>query len=244
MSLLKKIFKGNTLYYRGCLTRTAAREIGSNYFILLKKAGIDFIDLHDDEICCGSPAISSGHKKEAKELAEKNFKFFKSRGVDRIIVSCPGCYRVFAKEYPNLVPGWDIKVEHIAQTLNEAIKQGKLKAEDFPKMVTYHDPCHLGRLGGIYDEPREIIKATGAKITEMKLSKKDSFCCGGGGGLNSNYHGLSNSIANERLEIAKSTGSKCLITTCPMCYLHMKNNSKPKGLEVKELSEILRGEGK
>ena len=100
MSLLKKILGGNTLYYRGCLTRTAAREIGSNYFILLKKAKVDFIDLHDKEICCGSPAISSGHKEEAIELAKKNFEFFKSRGVDKLIVSCPGCYRVFSQEYP------------------------------------------------------------------------------------------------------------------------------------------------
>jgi len=205
---------------------------------------VDFIDLRDKEICCGSPAISSGHKKEAKELAEKNFKFFKSRGVDRIIVSCPGCFRVFAQEYPKLVPSWDIKVEHISQTLSKAIKEGKLKAEDFPKTVTYHDPCHLGRLSGIYDEPREIIKACGAKIKEMKLSREESFCCGGGGGLNSNYNSLANSIAKERLEMAKETSAKCLVTTCPMCYLHLKNNAKEKGMEVKELSELLRGDRK
>ena len=78
----------------------------------------------------------------------------------------------------------------------------------------------------------------------MKLSGKESFCCGGGGSLNSNYHELSNSIARERIEMAKVACAKCLVTTCPMCYIHLKNNSKGKGIDVRELSEILRGDEK
>jgi len=240
MGLLRKIFKGNTLYYRGCLARTAVREIGTSYFILLKKAGISFIEFGEREICCGSPAMSGGFSKEAKEVAEKNFKLFKEHKIERIITPCPGCFRIFSQEYPKLVNGWDIKVEHVAQTLARALEKGKFKPEKSSETVTYHDPCHLGRLGGVYEEPRSLIKATGARLKEMKLCRDESFCCGGGAGVRSNYKPLSNSIAEERVGMAKKAGAKIIVTCCPLCYLHLCRN--PKGIKVKELSQFLRGE--
>lgn len=240
MGLFRKIFKGNTLYYRGCLTRAAVREIGTSYHILLKKAGIKFIEFGDREICCGSPALSGGFNKEAKETAERNFKLFKEHKIERIITPCPGCFRVFSQDYPKLVGGWDIKVEHATQALARALEKGKFTPAKSSRTVTYHDPCHLGRLGGVYEEPRILIKATGATLKEMKLSKDESFCCGGGAGVRSNYKTLSNSIADERVGMAKKAGAKIIVTCCPLCYLHLGKNSK--GIEVKELSQFLRGE--
>jgi Fe-S oxidoreductase len=73
----------------------------------------------------------------------------------------------------------------------------------------------------------------------MKLSKKSSFCCGGGSGVKSNYPELSNAIAKERIGMAKETGAECLVTTCPLCFMHLKENSGD--MKVKELSEVLEG---
>ena len=124
---LFKMFGGNTLYYPGCLTKIAAKDLEENYKKILKKCGIDFIQLSNQEVCCGKPILNSGHKKEAIELAEKNFKIFKDHSVSKIITSCPACYQTFAKDYPELVKGWDIEVEFMTKTINNAIKQGKIK---------------------------------------------------------------------------------------------------------------------
>ncbi|MCX8158880.1 MAG: (Fe-S)-binding protein [Candidatus Pacearchaeota archaeon] len=228
-------FGGNVLYYPGCLTKIVAKDLEENYKKILNKIGIDFIMLKDLEVCCGNPVLNSGHEKEARELVEKNFKLFKERAVKKIITNCPACFHMFKSNYPRFIKNWDIKVEHITQTIAKAIKDGKINPKNFNHDITYHDPCHLGRYEKIYEEPREIIKKSG-NLKEMKLTKNYSFCCGGGSGVKSNYPELANSIAKERIKMAKETNAKMLCTSCPMCYLNLKENSKE--IDVKEISQF------
>lgn len=242
MNIFKKLMSGNVLYYPGCLTKVVAKDIGKNYRNILEKTGIDFIQLENLEVCCGSPVLNSGHKKEAIELAQQNLRIFKAHGVKKIITSCPACFKTFSKDYPKLLNGWAIETEHITQTLATAIEQGKFRPDKHNITITYHDPCHLGRHCGIYEAPRQILKSIGADIKEMKLNRKFSFCCGAGSGVKSNYPELSNSIAQERINMAEETKAKYLVTTCPMCYLHLKENSKD--MKVKELSELLEDDKK
>ena len=237
MNIFKKIFKGNVLYYPGCLTKFAAKDLEENYKEILKKIGIDFIQLKNIELCCGSPILNSGHKNYAIQQAEKNLKIFKDHSVDKIITSCPACFKTFSIDYPKILSKWDIEIEHITQTIAKAIKEGKYNPAKNNISLTYHDPCHLGRHCGIFKEPRDILKSSGVKIKEMKLSKGNSFCCGAGAGVRTNYPVLSDAIAKERLDMAKETKANCLVTTCPMCYMHLKENSKD--MVVKELSQII-----
>jgi heterodisulfide reductase subunit D len=237
MGIISNIFRGNILYYPGCLTKFAAKDLETNYKDILNKIGIDFIMLKDDELCCGNPVLNTGHKKEATELAKKNFKLFKERGIKKIITNCPSCYHIFHNNYPKIIPEWNIKVEHITETIAQAVKQNKINPKKLGIDITYHDPCHLGRYSQIYEEPREIIKKSG-NLKEMKFAKNYSFCCGGGSGVKTNQPELANSIANERVKMAKETKAKMICTSCPMCYLHLKENSKD--LEVKELSELFK----
>jgi len=237
MRLLDKLFSGNTLYYPGCLTKFVAKDLKSRYEKILRKAGIDFIILSDLEACCGSPVLNAGFEEEFKKLAEKNLRIFKDHGISKIITNCPACYKVLSKDYPKFLgKRWDIKVEHISQTITNLKPQtSNFKLQK--GVITYHDPCHLGRQMGVYDEPREIIKNAGYEIKEMKLNRDLSFCCGAGGGLKANNPDLANKIAKKRIAQAKETKAKCLITSCPLCYLNLKENTKD--LKVKELSEIL-----
>ncbi|MCX6709596.1 MAG: (Fe-S)-binding protein [Candidatus Woesearchaeota archaeon] len=238
MGILSRIFRTeNILYYPGCLTKFVGKEIEENYREILGKAGVDFIQLKDAELCCGSPVLNSGHEKEAKVIAEKNFRLFKEQGITKIITACPACYKTFSNDYPKLVPGWDIKAEHMSVTIARAIKKGKIKPEENSLEVTYHDPCHLGRHMKIYEEPRDIIRSTGAKIREMKLTRENAVCCGGGAGVRSNYPKLAASIGKERIQMARETGAKVLVTACPMCYFNLKENAH--GFEVMELSQII-----
>ncbi len=235
MGLFNKIVGGNTLFYPGCLMKFVAKDLAENYRKILRKAGIDFIELKDLEVCCGSPVASSGYTQDAKALADKNLKIFKDHAVKKIITSCPACFRMFSQEYPKIVK-WDIQVEHVTQTILDALAKGKLKLNKANETITYHDPCHLGRYCKVYDEPRKILEDLGFKIVEMKFNKENAFCCGGGGGLKANYPKLSEAVAKDRVQQAKETGAKVLVTTCPLCYLHMKET---EGIEVKELSQLI-----
>jgi Fe-S oxidoreductase len=202
------------------------------YRKILDQEGIDYIMLKDKELCCGSPLKNAGAEKEYKELARKNMAVMKAHGVDRIITNCPACAVVLKQEYREMLGAeWNIEVQHFTEIIT---KVSKVKESE---TVTYHDPCHLGRGMGVYEQPRAIIKKTGHQLKEMQLCKNKSFCCGGGGGVKSNHPELANRIAKDRIEHAKITGAKMLITPCPMCYANLKENSD--GMEVKEMSDLL-----
>ena len=233
-NLLKR-FGGNTLYFRGCLSRKVAPELGENYAELLREIGIDFIDLGEKELCCASPAHSVGYEKDTKDLAEKNRKIFEEHNVTKVICSCPGCARMI-KSYADLI-GYKVEVRHITEVLLDAVKKGKLK-RSIAEKVTFHDPCHLGRHMGIFDAPRELLKSAGCEIAEMDETKEKSFCCGGGGGLKSNHPEIAEKMAQERIRQAEETGAKTLVSACPLCYLHLKDNSK--GVDVKDICHLLK----
>jgi len=240
MKIFEKILGGNILYYPGCLTKIAAPQLKEKYEKILRKAGIDFIELGELEVCCGSPALKAGYVEDFKKLAQKNLKIFKDHGVKKIITNCPACFMILKKEYSKVLgKEWDIEVEHISQIINAKFKmqneKSKLKVKN--EKITYHDPCHLGRQMGVYEEPREVIKALGYELVEMDLNRSESFCCGGGGGVKTNEPELANKIAKERIRQAKQTGAEVLCTACPLCWLHLKENSD--GLEVKELGELV-----
>ncbi|MCW1309464.1 MAG: heterodisulfide reductase-related iron-sulfur binding cluster, partial [Candidatus Nanoarchaeia archaeon] len=109
MGIFSRIFGGNVLYYPGCLTKFVAKELGENYKKILRKIGIDFIELKDLEVCCGSPALSAGYNEDVKNLVKKNYEIFKEHSVEKIITACPACFRTFSKEYPSILKEWDIK---------------------------------------------------------------------------------------------------------------------------------------
>lgn len=235
MKIISKLLRTNVLYYPGCLTKFVLPDIQKKYEKILSNINISFIKLKDVEACCGSPVLNSGYFKDFEKIANENYNTFVRHGIKKIITNCPACFHIFKNEYPETVKNWDIKVEHITQTINKnisKIKPGK------PEYVTYHDPCHLGRKSKVYNEPRGIIKKSGKKIIEMKLNKGNSFCCGGGGGVKSNFNELSNSIAKERIKQAEEKEVNTIITSCPMCYLNLKENSNK--IKVKEMSEVIK----
>jgi len=241
MGIFDKMLGGNVLYYPGCMTKFVLKDLEKNYEIILRKCGVDFIKLKDLEVCCGSPVRSAGYLENFKTLAKKNFKIFKDHGVKKIITNCPACFNMFKCKYPEVLKDFDIEVEHVTQTISEAIKNGKLKLKKNrkPKKVTYHDPCHLGRYCGVYEEPREILKALGYKLVEMKFNKENAFCCGGGGGLKSNYPELSEEVTKMRIKHAKEVKTDTIVTTCPMCFSCLDKIGKKSNIKTVELSSLI-----
>ncbi|MBD3155037.1 MAG: hypothetical protein GF368_00090 [Candidatus Aenigmarchaeota archaeon] len=242
MGIFDKIMGGNTLYYPGCMVKFVMKNLQDNYEEILRKSGIDFIKLNDLEACCGSPVLNAGYERDFKTLAKKNLDIFKKHAVKKIITSCPACYKTFNKDYRELIgEEWDVEVEHVTQTIYKALRKGKLKIKNPEKRtkLTYHDPCHLGRHSGIYEEPRKILEKLGYEIVDMKSSKEGALCCGGGGGVRSNFSELSNAITKDLLEEAEDTKTTVLVTTCPMCDACFLQGAKNSKMNVKELSELI-----
>ena len=220
---------GNTCYYPGCLTRFALPEIEKNYIEIIEKLDIDFIMIPEEMMCCGAPVLNAGYCEEFVDHKGRLVGYFKKHGVSKVITSCPTCYGMLKKKY-------DYNVQHFTQVMHKHIK--KLKKISDGEKITYHDPCHLGRYEGIYDEPREILKAMGFEVVEMKDNREKSLCCGGGAGLRNTNQKTASKIAKIRNRQAIEAGTSKLVTCCPMCYSQLKENAPP-GLEVYELSELI-----
>lgn len=229
-----KEFFGNTLYYPGCMTRYALKDIEENYRKLFKKIGLDLIEFPEYNLCCGSPVYHAGYKKDYDKLVSENKNLFEKHDITKVISNCPGCTMFLGPYYEK--KNVRLNAKHATLVLWDAIKKGKLKLKKKKGVVTFHDPCHLGRFLGVYDEPREILKALGYEVREMRFNRENSACCGAGGGLINNNPEMAKLNAKKRGDEAKEIDVKVMVTCCPMCYHHLKENS---GVEVKELSQVL-----
>jgi Fe-S oxidoreductase len=164
--------------------------------------------------------------------------------VKKILVSSPHCYHTFKNEYPEFSVNFE--VVHISQYLCELIHAGRLElGKEFPKKVTYHDPCYMGRHNGIYDEPRDVLKKVpGLELIEMPESRVDSLCCGGGGGRIWMETPRGERFSDLRLEQAIGVGAEILVTSCPYCIANFEDSRLTTGvadkIEIKDITEILR----
>jgi len=234
---LRKLFARNVLYYPGCLIGHYAIELNDNYKEILKKIGINFLQI-DEFSCCGSPVLNAGYKDEFERLKEKNISLFDKYGVGTIITPCPACYKMLKDDYNLKKEG--IEVKHITQVLAENISKIKdiFKKEKGMPEITYHDPCHLGRQSKIYDEPRKALIAAGFKLVEFDKCKENAECCGAGSGVKANFPETAKKVAQKRLKDCKTS---LLVTTCPLCYLHLKEVADgEKKVEVMELSQLMK----
>jgi len=235
----------DVLYFPGCYLCYDPRlkKVARATANILKVAGVDFGILGSKENCCGESIRKTGDEELFKRLARENIKTFIDNGVKKILVSSPHCYHTFKKEYPEFMVNFE--VVHISQYLLELINEGRLKlTKEYGKKITYHDPCYLGRHNSIYDEPREILKKIpGLELIEMADSRKDSLCCGGGGGRIWMETLKGERFSDLRLAQAIGVGAEALVTSCPYCIANFEDSrltlNVTENIEVKEITEII-----
>ena len=134
---------------------------------------------------------------------------------------------------------------HVAQYLLELIEKGRLAIDgEVAKRVTYHDPCYLGRHNGLYDQPREVLKALpGVDLVEMPESRESSLCCGGGGGRIWMDTPVGERFSDLRLEQAKAVGADVLVTSCPYCISNFEASKLTLGeddpLVIQDIAELI-----
>jgi len=233
------------LYFVGCYFSYDPRmkKVAQATVNILKQAGVNFGILGEKENCCGESIRKTGSEKVFKKLAKENIKTFIDNGVKKIIVSSPHCYHTFKNEYPEFMVNFE--VIHMNQYVLELINEGRLEfSGEFEKSVTYHDPCYLGRHNGVYDEPRDLLnKVSGLNLVEMEACRKNSLCCGGGGGRIWMDTPQEERFSDIRLRQAEATGAQILATSCPYCITNFEesrlNLEYEDVLEIKDITEII-----
>lgn len=233
----------DTLLWIGCTGALIDRNVEATISLtkVLKAAGVDFAVLGEAETCCGDPARRAGYEFQFQLMAEQNIEIFKNHHIHEIITSCPHCFNIIKNEYPKY--GGEFRVLHYTQLLWELIKQGRLSLSNEVKAVlTYHDPCYLGRYNGIYSEPRKILQMIPqTRIKEMRRSRERSFCCGGGGGhMWIEEQPGTVKISQNRVEEIVKTEVDMVVTSCPYCLQMLEESIENKeSLKVKDLIEVV-----
>ena len=226
--------KGEVLYYTGCTAGIRLPNIAKSTAAILKAAGTIFTVL-EEEPCCGSVMLRTGRIEDAQKNAKKLTDIIQESGAEKIIVTCAGCLKTLREDYPKL--GFKLPdILHISEYLREIVGSERLKLNPLGKgvKITYHDPCHLSRAEGVYDEPREIIKAIpGAELVEMETKREAAMCCGAGGGLRSYDSELSKKIAADRVKSAEKTGAEILATACPFCENNLIAGAERIGSKIR-----------
>ena len=225
---------GKILLYLGCTASydTNVRQVAISTVNILDSLGIDYGILGNNEACCGSVMLRMGDP-EFERVFKHNIDLFNSLGIEALVTSCSGCFKTISEDYPQ-VGELNFEVMHTIQYLTRLLEQGKLEfKQPVEKVVTYHDPCHLGRASGVYDEPRRIMEAIpGLELVEMPRNREYSRCCGAGGGLKAGYPDIQNKMAQERVREALETGAQELVSCCPFCFQGLQVGISGQGSEL------------
>jgi len=258
--------KVDVLFHVGCLSSYDAemQKLPKAIVKILQKAGVDFGIFGDAEICCGGRAYQMGYKDDFLAQAEKNMSMIKNAGVKTLVTGCADGYQAFKVLYEKYKLRGELEVLHITEYIDRLIKQGKLKLNrKVPMVVTYHDPCRLGRLSepwvhwegkkipgdrfvfdppkqyrrgtyGIYEPPRDVLRAIpGVNISEMTRIKEYAWCCGAGGGVNESNPDFAMWTAKERINEAIATGAEAIVSACPWCEKTLTAAAKECGSSLK-----------
>ncbi len=224
-----------------------AKKITRAFAKILTFCNVNFAVLGTEESDSGDVARRAGNEFLFQMQAMQNIETLKMYEVKKIITCDPHDYNTIKNEYPDL--GGKYEVFHHTEFLYQLIQDGKLKIENNAlkdKVITYHDPCYLGRGNGILSEPRQILLKLSSKLPEMKRNKQRSLCCGAGGAQ------MFKEAEKGRLEVytmrvndALEVNPDIIATACPFCMTMLtdgiKMMDKQKEIEVKDIAELLVG---
>jgi len=239
--------QAETVYFVGCVSSffPVAYPIPQSLVQIMMNLDEDFTLLGGDEWCCGYPLYSAGMEALLPSFAEHNIATVKAIGARRLVVTCPSCYYTWTHIYPDLASSpLPFEVLHASQYLARLMEGGRLKLHDpsaslrtrVEQVVTYHDPCDLGRKSGIYDAPREVIsRIPGVELREMATSRENATCCGGGGDVQVVVESVTASVAARRVRQAERTGAKVILSACQQCKRTLASAARKEKIRLRAL---------
>lgn len=172
-----------------------------------------------------------------EETLRHNIAQVKASGADTVITSCPACDMMWRHVYPQwakkLGLDYGIRAKHYSEIVAEKIRSGEFKfPQEVKAQVTWHDSCHIGRVSGVYDEPREMIKAIpGVKLVEMPFNREQAHCCGSVLTLIKEPP-VAAEVGRLRLEEALEVKADSILALCPCCEFQFRVTKEKKQLPV------------
>ena len=235
--------KCETVFFPGCTASYVEQDIAIATARILDLAGIEYGYLGKEEACCGIPMLMAGKWKAFEEIMDHNMAAMKRKGAKTIITTCPACrliwdtyYRRWTEDRGEVYP---FQARHYSEVIAEKIAQGNFKPEiNLNTAVTYHDPCHMGRCSGVYEEPRELLKSVpGLELREMDFNRDTAHCCGSVLTLVDDPD-VAAKIGKVRLDDALKTGADTLITACPCCRVQLRVTAQHYGIEDLKIRDL------
>lgn len=233
------------LYWTGCAANYDARiaAVVKATARVVRAAGIELKFLGDEEACTGDAARRLGEEGLFQQLALQNIATLQRHGVQRIVTHCAHCFHVLKNEYPRF--GGEFEVCHHSELIARLLREGRIRLKPGGgSLATLHDSCYVGRYNGIFDAPREILRAVhGDDTVEMPRHREQSFCCGAGG-ANYWYDAPKKEPAGViRIREAVQTGARTVVAECPFCIKMLEQGAQSAGadveLKVKDIAEIV-----
>lgn len=244
---LKTFEAGRTEYllYVGCSGAFDARnkQVSVALTRVLDAAGISYGVLGKEEKCCGESVRRLGNEYLFDLMARENVEQFRSKGVTKVITQCPHCYNTLKNDYRQY--GLEVEVLHHSEFIKGLLDNKALplaQVQDLGK-VALHDSCYLGRHNGVYEAPRETVRAvTGAPVAELGRSRENAFCCGAGGGRMWLEEHEGTPINRNRVKEAIGGKPDTICVSCPFCMTMFEDGLKDfsgSSAKVKDIAEIV-----
>lgn len=217
-----------------CLVDQVLPEIGVATVRLLRRAGCD-VAFPTAQTCCGQPFFNSGFEPQARHLARRTIETFEP--YPAVVLPSGSCTTMIRIEYPHLFaddPAWHgralalaAKTFELSEFLVRRLRWGLPPNANAPR-ITYHDSCHMCRLLGLGDEPRQLLTQAGCHLQEMAESDR---CCGFGGLFSLRMPEVSNAMTTVKLQNAAGTEAEALITADPGCLMQMRGLAENQPIE-------------
>jgi Fe-S oxidoreductase/FAD/FMN-containing dehydrogenase len=231
--------KSAVMYFAGCTASYVEHDIAIAAVRLLDKAGVDFTYAGNPENCCGTPMLVAGKWELFGETMKKNIEVARSCGADTIVSSCPACDMMWRNVYPvwakKLGIEFNFKAKHYSEIMAEQIKSGQFSFPQNnmePVTVTWHDSCHIGRASGVYDAPRDLIKAIpNVNFVEMEHNRANAHCCGSVLTLIKDPP-VAADIGKMRLDEALEAGAQKVLALCPCCEVQLRVSAKSRNVPI------------
>ena len=246
------VFRGKSqaevVFYVGCVASFYPMVYGipQSMVQVMNHTRVDFAILGGDEWCCGYPLFSAGMEGLVADLMAHNIRRVREIGAKIVVTTCPSCHYTWSHLYPELDPSpLGFEILHSSQFLARLLEEGQLRlGGSLEQVVTYHDPCDLGRKSGIYDAPRQLINSLpGVEFREMDACRENALCCGGGGDVQIVDESVTAAVADRRLAQAQRTGARVILSACQQCKRTLMSAARRNKarLRVMDLAELLWG---
>ena len=229
--------KAEIAYFPGCTASYVEHDIAQATACLLNKAGVEFTYLGQDEACCGIPMLVAGLWDAWEEIMRHNIEAMRARGVKTIITSCPACWLVWHTFYPEwankLGLAYEFEAKHYSEILADQIDAGAFQLDHEVNMtVTWHDSCHMGRAGQIYEAPRRLLQAIpGIELVEMAHNRQHAHCCGSVLSLVADPD-VGERVGDVRLQEAEDAGAEAVVAACPCCEVQFRVTADKTGRDL------------